>query len=342
MKSFIKKLLKNKYFYFLLACLAFFAIMFSYSLKEVPIVTVSYDSKYNTSYDVYIYDSEFYNTNVLGMERQYIARLIDYIKIKNIVNYKFSSKIFFSYVTDISSKVTVKNTNTEKNLLELEEENYHVNEKVDSKKSKSLDNEVNIDFNKYNDLVKRFVEEYNLKSTSSTLEVTIKVKLNGNKNSISENFKDSMVIKYIMPLNEETIDIKTEYISNNNDINYFTYSNISEEKNNYIVLLTIDLFLIIFIVYKLFGDTFNNLFKKLSTNEEKLESIKILKKYGAFINEVKTFNFNKYKDKITLLSFEALLDIKDTSNCSIFMKRGRNNVYFFILQQNRLFIYTTK
>ncbi|MDO4996373.1 MAG: DUF5305 family protein [Bacilli bacterium] len=342
MKSFVIKLLKNKYFYFLFVCLVVFYILFLYSLKKVPIVTTTFNTNYNIGYDVYIVDNEFFDTNVLGMEKQYITKLIDYIKVKSDIEYKFSSKISFSYVTDITSKVTVKNTNTEKNLLEYSEKNYHFDEKIDLMDNKTINNCVDIDFKKYNEMVKNFVGEFNLKNVSSTLEIVVYVKMTGNKGTISEKFNDSMKIKYIIPLNEDTVDIKTEYISNNNDLNYFSYQVKDVNENKYILLLIVDLFLIAFFNYKLFGDDIKTIIKKLSLSGEREESNRIMKKYGAFIHEVKSFNFNKYSEKINLLTFEALLDIKDSSGGIIMMKKGKSNIYFFILQGNSLFIYISK
>ena len=342
MKSFVIKLLKNKYFYFLFVCLVVFCILFSYSLKKVPIVTTTFNTNHNIGYDVYIVDNEFFDTNVLGMEKQYITRLIDHITIKSNIKYNFSSKISFGYTSDVTSNIIVKNKSTEKNVFEYTEKNYHVNENVKSVDIKDINNDVDIDFNKYNEIVRRFVSEYNLKNFSSNLEIIVSIKSNGIKGTISENFNDSMKVKYILPLNEETTDVTTEYVSNNNDLNYFSYVVESKDNNRQILLLIIDLFFILFFCYKLFGDNIKIIINKMPLKQEKLESTKIYKKYEPFIHEVKSFNFNNYAEKIKLLSFDALIDIKDSSGGIIMMKKTKNNVYFFTLQQNRLFIYTTR
>ena len=338
MKKFIKGLLKNKFFYLVFVCLIIFIILLSNYMKNNSTITTFYDTNYDVGYDVYIKDSDYFNTNVLGMERQYISRLIDHIKIKSNIKYSFSSKSSFSYVCDIKSKVTVKNTNTEKNLLEFEETNSTNKDTINKSKSYVINNDIDIDFNKYNDLVKSFVSEYNLKNSSSTLEVVVQVKLNGLEKSNSENFRDSMKIKYIIPLNEETIDIKTEYVSNNNDLSYFIYRNDDIDGNNIVLFLIIDFILMVSCLFMLFKDYIFIAISKIKVTQS--ETDKILKKYGTFIHEVDNFNINKYSEKIYLKSFDSLLDLKDTTNNSIFIKRGRKYNYFFILQQNRLYIYT--
>lgn len=340
MRIFIKNMVKNIFFYLFLFCLIIQIILLYGYFKSNSIITTYYDSYNDVGYEVYLKDNDYFNKKTMEMDKQYIVKLIDFIKIKYKFKYSFSSKISYTYKTKIISKIIVKNTNTEKNLYELEEVNYENSETVKKKKNQVISRDVDIDFNKYNDLVKKFADEYNLKSSNSVLQIDVVVDIVGVKNTISQNFKDSMKIKYTLPLNEETIDIRTEYISNNNDVSYFIYGKSNNNSGLFVILIIVDLIVMLIALYKLFGNYIKLLFV-VDTNKNE-ESYKIMRKYGDFIHEVSAFNFNLYKEKIKVLSFEPLLDIKDTINNPIFMKKGKKVTYFFILQQSKIYIYSCK
>ena len=142
---------------------------------------VSYDETSDIDYKVYLKDNDFYEKNYLEKNNQYIASLIDYIDAD--FNYKLSmddKNVDYTYSYKIDAIVNVKEKNTNNSLYYttenlLEELNYTSNAETNV----DIDENVKIDYNHYNDLIKRFINIYDLDDIESTLTINLTVNVLG-------------------------------------------------------------------------------------------------------------------------------------------------------------------
>ena len=112
----------------------------------------------NIDYRVFLKDNEFFNSDYLVDDKGYIASLIDYIQAKFDYQLEFDrNDVNYQYTYWIEGNVVVRQKNMEKPLYESSD--VLVNEKVmtGTKEPVTISENVQIDYNHYNQLIKNFI-----------------------------------------------------------------------------------------------------------------------------------------------------------------------------------------
>lgn len=304
---------------------------------------VTYDEKSNIDYKVYLKENEFFNSSYLGIEKQYIASLIDYITAD--FEYKLSLEekdVDYKYSYRIEANVDVKNIGTDNSLYNTTEVLLSQEEKKSNHKEVTINENIKIDYNYYNDLIKKFVSVYDLDSIESTLTINMYVNVIGSCEDFEKNSEKESVMSLSIPLTTKTMAIDLS----NNLIN--TENNVMQCKNKYtnnfifiilgIVFTLIDLALIILVIrYEIKTRTAENIYER--------ELKKILNNYSSYIQTLNCeFNFRGYQ-LLKLDTFTDMLEIRDTIRQPILMKEStdKTGAYFVIPSNTKiLYVYRLK
>lgn len=299
--------------FILLISIFFLKIGFDKNKKKY----VQYSDSKSLEYKVMLKQNEYYKNPYIEKGNQYIANLIDYINTD--FKYSFNLNHEYEYNYKIVGTVDVSDEKTNKTVYTFTED--LLNEKT-GKVEGNLDitENLNIDFNKYNNLIKQFVTSYDLKNVTSKLKVDLKVSVKG----IDEKFskQDFTAMSLEIPLANNTIAIDTNYdLTDNNNLIEIKKSVVG----NIICLVIGALLLIadiagavILVIY----------IKKTETDEDRYntELRRIVNNYDSYISRVEDdFNMKGYQI-LKVQKFTDLLEIRDTMQLPIIMLENKEKL----------------
>ena len=169
---------------------------------------VKYDEYSELDYDVALKENKYYEQNYLDKDRQYIASLIDYINANFKYELNVKEDLDYQYKYKIIANVNVIDNNTNKVIYDLSE---NVLEEVigQNKNLLSIEENVKIDYNKYNDLISEFVSGYKLKDVTNKLTVKMYVGIAGTIKDFEK--EEDSVISIDIPLTTDTVGIDVNY-----------------------------------------------------------------------------------------------------------------------------------
>lgn len=322
---------------FLISCL--FLLLYLNGNKNYY---VNYNESGKIDYKVYLEDNDFFNESYLGANNQYIASLIDYITAN--FNYKLSmaeQNINFKYSYRIEAVVDVKEEGTTNSLYNFSE-TIHESEEKNGSENVIISEDVTIDYNKYNNIIKRFVSAYELEDTESNLTINMYVNAIGSCEEFDETTSNESIMTLTIPLTTKTIgiDISNNMINTNDNILVCKKNN----ENTY-------LFLILSIIFFIFDVVLIVKLIKYEVKTRSAETIyerelkKILNNYRSYIQKINNnIDLKKYQ-VLKVGSFNEILEIRDTIQQPILMVENdeKNGVYFVIPSNTKvLYVYGLK
>ena len=327
------KVKKRKLFIMLyvLFIIVFFAIAIWLSItiffKDHTNTDVNYIEKSNIDYKVYLKDNEFFSEKYLGKDNQYIANLIDYIEAE--FNYKLNSpkEEIYNYAYKIVAEVNVREKNTNNLIYSFKEDLLpETKEQTNGKEDLSISKTIDIDYEKYNELINEFVGVYDLDNQVSSVTVSMYVDLTDNSES-----EERAVMEIDIPLTTKTIaiDISSNEVNGTREVKNNT--NLFNQKEIYV--LAISLIVVIVLIVKLY------IFIIDTQNEKTIYKMKIrriLSNYGTYIQKIeKDFNFEGYQS-IEMKDFKSLLQIRDILGQPILMLERKEESYFMVPTQSKI------
>lgn len=339
---------KRRNIVFIFACLIIIVFVFALSffcifVKRNENHYVKFNESNKTEYKVYLKNNDFYKDNYLEEDKEYISTLIDYIN----ANFKYSLNLDeknveykYSYKIDADLNVKRKSSN---NYLYHETVNLVEKKEVDTNRSNvSINENIKIDYNYYNDIIKKFINIYSLDDINSNLIVKMYISVVGSCEEFEENANKESIISLSIPLASKVtgIELTDNLMSGQNSV-------IQCKKNyNYvyiflilcIVCLLLDL-LLVFITFKYIYTT------RTAENIYEKELKKILNNYSSYIQKLNNdFNFKDYQ-LLRIDTFTDMLEIRDTIGQPILMRENKekNGAYFVIPGISKiLYVYRLK
>ena len=305
----------------------------AYSLK--------YKADSSIDYNVYLKENEFFEDNFVKKDNQYIASLIDYIDTQ--MNYEISmddANVDYEYSYRIEAEVDVVDSTTKNSLYNFKEELLKpVLRSAES--NLSISEDLKIDYNHYNDLIKRFVAVYDLDNAESTLDINMYVKVLGSCDSSSDASQETKITLSI-PLTTKTvaIDISSNLISSEDNILVCRDSNAGAFVFAILagVFAIVDLVVIIKLIkYVLSTRSASSIYEK--------ELRKILGNYSSYIQKINSdISLGDY-EVVDVDTFTDMLEIRDTIQQPILMLEDKANheTRFMIPSKNNfIYIYVLK
>lgn len=311
-------------------------------VKKNETATVCYKENSNVDYKVYLKENEFYKNNYAEKDNQYIASLIDYITTD--FNYElsiFEKDIKYDCKYRIEAEVNVAEKSTDRSIYNFKEE--LVPEQTFSQDSNSdvkISEQIDIDYNKYNDIIKKFVSVYELDNAESVLTVNMYIKLNSPTKNFTRDENDEYIVSLEIPLTTKTVAINL-----NSNLVGCEDELITCEVKKFCwikVLISFGVLVEIILIIKLIQYII-----KSRTPEDiyKLEQNRILSNYGSYIQKVNNIlDMEKY-EVLFLDNFNDLLEIRDTIQEPILMFEfeEEKKTYFMIpTKTNILYIFELK
>lgn len=303
---------------------------------------VCYKENSNVDYNVYLKENEFYSKDYVEKDNQYIASLIDYI----IADFNYELEIFeenieYDYKYKVDAEVDVVEENTEKSIYNFKEE--LVSEKRfshDSNSNALINEQINIDYNKYNDLIKKFVSVYELDEAESTLTINMCINIDGN----SERFTRDESAEYIVSL-EIPLTTKTVAINLNSNLVGCEETLMACESPEFCwikVVIGFAALMELVLIIKLINYIANS---RTAEDIYKLELNRILNNYGSFIQKTNNILDLEKHQVIFIDTFNDMLEIRDTIQEPVLMftAEEKRKTYFMIPSKtNILYMFELK
>lgn len=309
--------------------------------------SLHYSESSDLDYKVYLKDNDFFEDDYLPKDKQYISSLIKNIEAD--MNYKFTSEdnigLVYSYY--INAAVVVDNNNG-KNLYTKEEplmEKKTIN--TNEAHEFEIQEFIKFDYDKYNNIAKKFIDQYNLTSSDAKLVVSLYVDIEGKHTDFDKKIKDKSVVSLSIPLYTQTTDIEMTYdlTNNKNEVLQYHETIITNPILFYgcLVLAIIDVITIILVVSTIVHNR-----DPKAKYQAKLSSIlRIYKEYMCETNITerredmeKTKNFKV----ISLNSFDGMMEASDKLKKPILYHEERvgEETVFYLYDDQVCYIYTMK
>lgn len=329
----------QKYFVRIIIFAIMTIFLLSTYMKNNDELSICYKENSNVDYKVFLRENEFFDEEYAKKDNQYIASLIDYI----VADFSYDLAIYqddikYDYKYRIEAEVNVEEKTTNKSIYNLKD--ILVQEKkfeLVENKNINLRETVNIDYNKYNDLIKRFITIYDLDEALATLTINMYINIEGIDGNFKRQGTDEYIVSLDIPLTKKTvaIDLNTNLIGCEDEL-IICKTKKTLWKNFLLIIL-------ILIEVRYITELCRYITKSRKPEEiYKLELKKILSNYNSYIQKINNgFNMANY-EVIMLDSFNDVLEIRDTIQEPILMYELKEKLktFFIIPAKNRiLYVY---
>ena len=299
---------------------------------------VEYNENGKIDYKIYLKDNSYYNTSYLEEGMQYVANLIKTINVRFDYKMQSDTKIDFNTKYKVVSEIQITEKDTPSKILFSKKENLVSNTITKKDNNYVIEEELDIDYDKYNELVNSYKRDYGL-VVSSNLILSLEVDNNGNLDK-KENILDKNSIMQInIPLSEQTIGItmNTDEINNNGTL-------VSNNKlfliSNYILFVV---FIILFIITLVSIILDVNFYLKNFKKDKYKELVKkILNQYDRIIvNGRVSIDEAEFRNKIYPDTIEEMVDAAQTLEVPIYYYEAIANekCFFVIIKGDTLYKY---
>ncbi len=303
--------LKKICIFFIALFISFICIVKSFNTpKEDMKMLYAYNITRNSDYKVYLKNNNYINQQYMGMNATYITELVDYIDANFRYNYNVSQKATSKYNYSVIAELNVEYYPTgQAQGTKLWSKEYEIikpkNVELNTNQI-NINENVKIDFNKFNKEVKGFKEQFGL-PIKSYLDVKLIVNSEINVSESEKIQKDNSVIDLRMDLNGQVFNI----IQNYEPVNKGQVFDEAINKNEInIILLIVGIALFVFSILGIL-----NIFRKIFLSNRKTDYEialnRILKNYGDIVAEIVTPTEIDGLKIIDVKNFDQLLDIEE-------------------------------
>ena len=307
----------------ILAILAILTVSFTavyYQLNKE--YYINYRENSEIDYMVQLKPNDFYETEWLGKGQAYIASLVESV----LAEFKYemnmdSDDVDYKYSYSVDAKLQITDNDTQKTILSklyvMKPEQIFTQS---SNNKLEINEVVSIDYDVYNDLNNRFLEEMKIRDTTSTLVVSMRVSVVGSSDAFENDAKNDYVVSLNIPLTQRTVNINMSSSVNENESKVLANAQTVNQnifKNSAIAsasLLAVLLVVLVSYVY-------------LTRNEDINYSIKVKRLYNSYRSYIQKlvskFDDNDYQ-VLLLGSFMDMLTIRDTIQSPILMNENED------------------
>ena len=286
----------------------------------------SYNYNSNLSYRVILKDNSFFTTKTLGMNKQYIASLIDHIEVDTKYTFQSSKDLEYTYTYSIVATVKGSYAESDAKSIEVWSREYPIvpsESKASHGNTFSIDKTVSIDYNTYNQIMTDFRTQFGL-SVDASVDLTLKLNITGGLKGEDKTLQENSTMALQIPLIKPTIEIKPNYVNNGGKTIYKDEASSSDIKVN-IPLLLLGIALLLFMVFML-----KEVGSRLLTTTKKSEYVialnKILKEYSDVIAKAENIpNLTQY-DVVHIKDFTDLVDIEEELHSPIIYNEIREDL----------------
>lgn len=300
---------------------------------------IEYTENGNVDYKVFLKENDFYEQDYVGAGQSYISSLIENVTAKFEYELDLQAEnVNFDYTYQVDAQLIIANQDTGDHIYEP---TYVMvpKTKVNSVQSNRLSIKENllIDYNKYNDIVKDFIKVYDLKRTTSTLVITMAVNVLSSCDELENSNDNSHFISLHIPLVEENFSMFTTSTNNEADTKVLACRG-PVNQNLFLIIAIVALSLSVIQVGLLI------FFICITRNEDVNYTNKVrklLSSYRSFIQQMEgEFNVEGYQI-VPIKTFNEMLGIRDTIQSPILMFENLDQTMTeFLIPTNTKILYT--
>lgn len=306
-----------------------------YGFNDTTLRNISYNEEGSrVNYKVYLKENDYFSNKYLGEGETYIASLIDYINIKYNYTIKFSEKVSGNYTYNIVATIYANKKNGEsgsywhKDYKITDEKNVHLN----NKDSFLVNEETNINYSTYNQILGGFKKEYDL-DTDGILKVSLVIKNKLTGEVYKEPIGINSSLDLSIPLLEKAVNANISVSTPKSQETYTTTA-----KKNILLFTIIKIVgfgLIIFGIVKIILTYID--YKKNNHNNKYIEELnRILANYDSIIVSILKLPELNGVNIIDVTSFDELLDVYNEVRMPINHCHINNYESVFILISDKM------
>lgn len=283
---------------------------------------IEYTENSTIDYQVIYQENEYFDDLIRGKDQTYIAHLIDHITAD--FQYQMNmdaANVDFEYGYSILAQLVVEDKDTgkpyytaEEQLLPCTQQTAHGGSKVE------IQEQVEIDFPKFNAIAEEFMTAYDLKNATATLIVTLDVQMLSSCDQFEKNNENAYSTDIRIPLNELTMDIVSTASAPATESKVLVYNTFINKQ----VPLTIGY---IASGLALLQTLAMIVFMHLTKNEDVTYTARVRKLMNAYSSYIQRME-GEFDDQgyqvILIKSFHELLGIRDTLQAPILMTENKD------------------
>lgn len=304
---------------------------------------INYTESSEVDYKVYLKDNPFYEEEYIGKGEAYNSAIIDRIVVD--LTYELETEISnvkydYSYKVDSQTFIFVSD-DKEAVYKPIEPLLAEVKNTQDSQNNLKISEQVTINYDQYNNLVKTYKNIYSLNNTDCYVSIDFKVNVISTCKEFEQNENNEYVLSLIIPLDVATFEITTKSSvpsSGDKIVACETDTSIPHLFTLIVAGIIVDAVLLLILVVYIF-----------STKNDDIDYAnkvrKVVSNYKSYIQQIKNELNNDGYQILYLDSIEELLEIRDTIQKPVLMYENRDKTmtrFMIPTDEKILYVYDIK
>ena len=297
---------------------------------------LTYYERGDVQYQVRLKDNEFYKEVLDENQGGYVAELIESIPVAFSYKLDFNNRLAYRYSYKIIAEVEVEDKITKTNIYHYSEE-LRSFDLAESSGILIVSDDVVIDYQKYNNIIYKFKDIYDLSNVTAKLNVYLVSNVQNIEKSNTVRFVNQKISGVSIPLSEKVIAIESANYIVDTDQGKLELTSV----NNYYWIVAISLmYLGISIIYGIYLILYMERTKTAKMIYEK-EIRSIMNNYDNYIQRITGSYDIGTSQVLKIESFSDMLEIRDTLKQPILMLENQEkDGTFFIIPATNSIIYT--
>ena len=297
---------------------------------------IEYTENGSIDYKVQYKENSFFEEDWIDAGQSYVSSLVN--GIDTTFKYKLNmgaSNVAFDYSYDVIAQLVISDKKTGDHIFDpMDELLAEKTKSVNGSRGFTVNENVNVDFAKYNSLAYSFIAAYGLKNATAMLVVSMNVNVVSKCDSFSNNNVNSYTISMNVPLLEENFSIHSTASAPSGETKVLACNGTASQKALLIVAIVAAALAFILAIVLV-------VFIYVTRNEHinyDIKIKKILNSYRSFIQEIEgEFDTEGYQI-VPIKTFVEMLGIRDTIQSPVLMWQNRDETMtqFFIPTQTKL------
>ena len=299
---------------------------------------IEYTEVGSIDYNVHYKENEFFEDEWIGQDQSYIAALTDGITADFTYKLKTdSADMDFDYAYGITAKLLIANKDTGAPYYTVEETILPLKQATaPTKSSIRIRESVSVDYAKFNEIAKSFVDTYGLTNASCTLIVTMNVDVLCANTRFEQETTNSYATSLNIPMAVDTFSMHRTSTAPEGEAKVLEYKSVADRDFFFVAS-------IVTLALAALGGLGLLIFLHLTKNEDITYSAKIrkiLKTYTSFIQRIDgEFDCEGYQI-VMIKTFPEMLGIRDTIQSPILVFENKDETMTrFLIPTNTKILY---